>query len=137
MSKVASLAGRYDFKEDSFFVKDTTPDDHGNYTCSIPDLNLSADIRVVGEYIEFNLNTIASAANWFWFNFVGVAYLKKLHENMVVVEGERLTIHCKALGTDPEIVWTVGKLKYTKYSKNTRIIYLGKIFRLKWMSNNN
>lgn len=85
VSQVGSLAGRYEFKEDSFMVRDTTPDDHGNYTCSIPDLNLSADIRVVS-----------------------VAYLKKLHENMVVVEGEKLTIHCKALGTAPEIIWTVG-----------------------------
>lgn len=118
-------------KEDSLLVKDTSPDDHGNYTCSIPDLNLSAEIRVVGEYIEFHLKSFASAANWFCFNFIAVAYLKKLHENMVVVEGERLTIHCKALGTDPEIVWTVGKLnKYTKYSKNARIIYLRSIFRL-------
>lgn len=126
MSQVGSLAGRYEIKEDSFLVRDTTPDDHGNYTCSIPDLNISADIRVVGEYIEFNLKSFASAANWFSFNLVAVAYLKKLHENMVVVEGEKLTIHCKALGTEPEIVWTVGK--FNKYaSKNVRNIYLEKI----------
>lgn len=30
---------------------------------------------------------------------------------MVVCEGEKLEIHCKAFGTNPQIVWTVGKLK--------------------------
>lgn len=96
VSKVGSLAGRYEIKEDSFIVRDTTPEDDGNYTCSIPDLNLHADIRVVA-----------------------VAYLKKLHENMVVVEGEKLTIHCKALGTKPEIVWTVGNNTHINQSRIT------------------
>lgn len=32
----------------------------------------------------------------------------KLPTNTAVVEGEKLTIHCLVIGTDPIIVWTVG-----------------------------
>jgi len=85
VNEAPELKGRFKLKEDSFIIEVTSPDDHGNYTCSIPELNLSADIRVVSN-----------------------AYLKKLHESMNVVEGEQLKIHCIAFGTDPEITWTVG-----------------------------
>lgn len=36
-------------------------------------------------------------------------YLKNMPDNLSVVEGEQLHIHCKAFGTDPEITWTIGK----------------------------
>lgn len=45
------------------------------------------------------------------FSNVANVYLKQVPDNLNVVEGERLEIHCKALGTDPQITWRVGKLK--------------------------
>lgn len=36
-------------------------------------------------------------------------YFKNMPDNMAVVEGEKLTIHCIAFGTDPVISWLIGK----------------------------
>lgn len=44
-----------------------------------------------------------------FFLFIKTAEIAlKLPTNTAVVEGEKLTIHCLVIGTDPIIVWTVG-----------------------------
>lgn len=50
VSLVPSLKGRYEIhdKENNFIIRDTTPDDDGTYTCSIPEVG-SATIEVIGK----------------------------------------------------------------------------------------
>lgn len=43
--------------------------------------------------------------------------------DIAVVEGEKLKIHCLAMGTDPEITWTIGNY-FGKKQKNYRLIYI-------------
>lgn len=111
------LKGRFVIKEDNFIISVTDADDHGNYTCSIPELQLSAEIRVVCK-LRMDYNETRSDKDSPFFNFakfdlllllLANAYLKKMHESLNVVEGDQLKIHCIAFGTDPEITWTVGK----------------------------
>jgi len=85
VSEVPFLKGRYNIKENNLIIPDTDPEDDGLYTCRIPETGEYADIKVIAN-----------------------AYLKKIPDNMSVVEGERLTIHCKAFGTDPKITWKIG-----------------------------
>lgn len=113
ISEISSLNGRYEIndKENIFIIRDTNVDDAGLYACSIPELDESAQIKVVGKCdclsstkllmneIEFDL-IASNAAN---------VYLEKIPDNLVVVEGEKLQIHCKAFGTDPKITWKIGK----------------------------
>lgn len=47
----------------------------------------------------------------FFFNFLANVYFKQMADNTAVVEGEKLTIHCIAFGTDPEIYWVVGEFE--------------------------
>ncbi|XP_031628140.1 basigin [Contarinia nasturtii] len=86
VSKVDSLKGRYAIKDNysNFIIENTDPDDHGNYTCKIDETNEEQHIEVIS-----------------------AVYLKKIPNNLSVVEGERLTIHCKAYGTAPEIEWSL------------------------------
>lgn len=46
--------------------------------------------------------------------FSANVYIKKLPENLSVVEGEKLRIHCNVLGTDPVVTWRVGKWTNTR-----------------------
>lgn len=52
ISEIKSLNGRYEIhdKENNFIIRDTTVDDAGLYTCSIPALGESAQIDVVGKF---------------------------------------------------------------------------------------
>lgn len=51
VSKVKELEGRFQLhdKENSLIIPKTNINDAGNYTCSIPELKLSADIQAIGE----------------------------------------------------------------------------------------
>lgn len=44
------------------------------------------------------------------FTLLANVYFKYLPESIAVVEGEKLTIHCRAFGTNPRITWIVGKI---------------------------
>lgn len=84
---IKELQGRYQIidKENKFIITNPEVYDAGKYSCSIPELNAAAEINVVAN-----------------------VYFKKLPENMAVVEGEKLQIHCKAFGTDPVVTWKIG-----------------------------
>lgn len=45
----------------------------------------------------------------FYLIMLANARVKKMPDNINVVEGERLQIHCKALGTNTKITWYIGK----------------------------
>lgn len=47
---------------------------------------------------------------------IALAYVKKMPDDVAVVEGEKLKIHCLAQGTDPQIKWTIGN--YFEKKKN-------------------
>lgn len=47
---------------------------------------------------------------FFYYCHTANVYLKNIPDNLSVVEGEELQIHCKAFGTDPEITWSIGEL---------------------------
>lgn len=85
VSKDDGLKNRYKIQDDNLIVESTLPSDAGNYTCRINGTEDKADIQVIAN-----------------------AYLKNMPDSLSVVEGEPLTIHCKAIGTDPQITWTVG-----------------------------
>lgn len=109
VSQVDALKGRYEIhdKEHNFIIRDTSPNDDGLYTCSIPETGAKADIHVIGKIHFSVLLEFLPDDSIFW--FTANAYLKKVPDNMAVVEGEKLLIHCKALGTDPKITWKIGK----------------------------
>lgn len=73
--------------ENKFIIDKTVEKDAGKYECSVEGLG-SAEINVVAEIAL------------------------KLPTNTAVVEGEKLTIHCLVIGTDPIITWTVGNESY-------------------------
>lgn len=51
-----------------------------------------------------------------------LAYVKKMPDDVSVVEGEKLKIHCLAMGTEPEITWMIGNYFENKMSHhNVRI----------------
>lgn len=52
MSLIPTLTGRYKIidKENNFVISDTSADDAGNYTCSIPETGESATIEVIGKF---------------------------------------------------------------------------------------
>ncbi|XP_055297725.1 basigin isoform X2 [Sitodiplosis mosellana] len=85
ISEIPSLKGRYNIKENNLIIPDTTVDDDGKYTCRNTNNGESADIEVIAN-----------------------VYLKNIPDNWSVVEGEKLEIHCKAFGTNPEITWLIG-----------------------------
>jgi hypothetical protein len=62
--------------------------DIGLYECHIPELRASAQFTVIA------------------------APMAKLPKNTPVVEGEKLTITCVAIGTDPVFYWGVGNITY-------------------------
>lgn len=83
---VKELKDRYQIidKANQFIIAAPELYDAGKYSCSIPSLE------------EAEINVIANV------------YIKKLQENIAVVEGEKLQIHCKAFGTNPVVTWKIG-----------------------------
>lgn len=76
---------RYEIKDNSLIIKRLLFEDDGKYICSNPDTKETAEINVVAN-----------------------VYIKKLPENLSVVEGEKMRIHCNVLGTDPVVTWRVA-----------------------------
>lgn len=52
VSKIKELEGHVQIldKENKLIISKPTVKDAGNYTCSIPELKLTAEIRAIGEY---------------------------------------------------------------------------------------
>lgn len=71
--------------------------------------NNSSNWYVAKIIFDINSQTNFNNLNEKLFTFVANVYLKKVPDHMSVVEGERLQIHCKAFGTDPQITWTIGE----------------------------
>uniref|UniRef100_U5EQY7 Putative basigin n=1 Tax=Corethrella appendiculata TaxID=1370023 RepID=U5EQY7_9DIPT len=92
VSKVESLKSRYNIikEEHKFIIDRALESDAGLYTCSVKSLGESSEIRVIAN--------------------VAV----KLPSNSPVVEGEKLTITCIVVGTDPELSWRVGNETYSE-----------------------
>lgn len=86
VSKVASLTGRYKeiAEERKFVIEKTDAADAGTYECWVDSLKEGATFNV----------------------YANVAV--RVPSNTGVVEGEKLTIHCLAVGTDPSITWTIA-----------------------------
>ncbi|EAA12759.4 AGAP008408-PA [Anopheles gambiae str. PEST] len=90
VSEVESLKDRFKIlaAERKFVISRALETDAGQYTCSVPQLGVSKSFNVVGKHT--------------------VTEIGKTN----IVEGERLTLHCIAYGTDPKITWTVGNNTY-------------------------
>jgi preprotein translocase subunit SecG len=84
---IKALEKRYQIidKENKFIITQPDHTDAGIYKCRIDAINEEAV-----------------------FNVIANVYFKKLSENMAVVEGEKLQIHCKTFGTDPKVTWKIG-----------------------------
>lgn len=98
VTKVNQFNGRYQIihAERRFILDRPEETDIGNYECHIPGLG-SASIEVIA------------------------APMAKLPKNTPVVEGEKLTITCIAIGTNPVFYWGVGNTTY-KESKDRVIL---------------
>lgn len=93
VSKDPQLKQRYEIidKENKFIIEKPDELDAGTYTCKVDKLGLSQDINVMAN-----------------------VYFKRLPESTAVVEGEKLSIHCKVFGSDPIISWHIGDDNYTE-----------------------
>ncbi|XP_067623716.1 uncharacterized protein Bsg isoform X2 [Eurosta solidaginis] len=89
VAKVKELAGRYKIisAERKFIIDRTDTYDDGLYSC-IAD-NQKKDINVVARVVV------------------------RVPSNTGVVEGEKLSIACISVGTDPQISWKIGNLNIT------------------------
>ncbi|XP_050079001.1 uncharacterized protein LOC126565834, partial [Anopheles maculipalpis] len=94
VSEVESLKDRYKVlpAERKFVISRALETDAGQYTCSVPQLGVSKNFNVVANVVVKFESTEIGKTN--------------------IVEGERLTLHCIAFGTDPKITWIVGNTTY-------------------------
>ncbi|XP_040167940.1 uncharacterized protein LOC120902922 isoform X1 [Anopheles arabiensis] len=94
VSEVESLKDRFKIlaAERKFVISRALETDAGQYTCSVPQLGVSKSFNVVANVVVKFESTEIGKTN--------------------IVEGERLTLHCIAYGTDPKITWTVGNNTY-------------------------
>ncbi|XP_055544837.1 uncharacterized protein LOC129729934 isoform X2 [Wyeomyia smithii] len=95
VSDVVSLKDRYRIlnEERKFIISRSLESDAGTYTCSVLALNASRTFNVVANvFVKFESTEIGKT-------------------NMV--EGEQLSLHCIAFGTNPKISWIIGNKTYT------------------------
>lgn len=90
VSEIESLRDRYKIikEERKFIISRALEADAGSYTCSVRALNASRTFNVVANVIVKFESTEIGKTN--------------------MVEGEPLSLHCVAFGTNPKITWTVG-----------------------------
>uniref|UniRef100_A0A0N8ES29 Putative neural cell adhesion molecule l1 n=1 Tax=Aedes aegypti TaxID=7159 RepID=A0A0N8ES29_AEDAE len=90
VSEIDSLRDRYKIikEERKFIISRALESDAGSYTCSVRALNASRTFNVVANVIVKFESTEIGKTN--------------------MVEGEKLSLHCVAFGTNPKITWTVG-----------------------------
>lgn len=102
------LTGRHQLlqAEKKFIIDKPTEADAGNYTCTIKGTKDSASFTVLGKE-GFTTTMWASEVDaGILLPFLAMIRAK-LPDNTAVVEGEKLTLHCIVVGTDPEITWTI------------------------------
>lgn len=90
VSEIESLQNRYKIIKDErkFIISRALESDAGSYTCSVRALNASRTFNVVANVIVKFESTEIGKTN--------------------MVEGEKLSLHCLAFGTNPKITWTIG-----------------------------
>uniref|UniRef100_T1DEN1 Putative basigin n=1 Tax=Psorophora albipes TaxID=869069 RepID=T1DEN1_9DIPT len=90
VSEIESLKDRYTIlqKERKFIINRALDSDAGTYTCSVRALNASRTFNVIGNVLVKFESTEIGKTN--------------------MVEGEPLTLHCVAYGTNPKITWIIG-----------------------------
>lgn len=90
VSEIESLRDRFKIikEERKFIISRALEADAGSYTCSVRALNASRTFNVVANVIVKFESTEIGKTN--------------------MVEGEPLSLHCVAFGTNPKITWTVG-----------------------------
>ncbi|XP_053662266.1 uncharacterized protein LOC128711420 [Anopheles marshallii] len=98
VSEVESLKDRFKLlpAERKLIISRALETDAGQYTCSVPQLGVSKNFNVVANVVVKFESTEIGKTN--------------------IVEGERLTLHCIAFGTDPKITWIVGNNTYNASS---------------------
>ncbi|XP_052897743.1 uncharacterized protein LOC128304580 [Anopheles moucheti] len=98
VSEVESLKDRFKLlpAERKLIISRALETDAGQYTCSVPQLGVSKNFNVVANVVVKFESTEIGKTN--------------------IVEGERLTLHCIAFGTDPKISWKVGNNTYNASS---------------------
>ncbi|XP_050740995.1 uncharacterized protein LOC108036693 [Drosophila biarmipes] len=84
-----SLKGRFKIiaDEKKFIIDKTEANDHGNYTCEID--GESQRIEVIARVVV------------------------RVPSNTAVVEGEKMSVTCTVVGTDPQLTWTFGNVTLT------------------------
>lgn len=89
VKKVKELEGRYRLlpAERKFIIDKTDKNDDGLYSC-------------VADHQKKNINVVARV-------------VVRVPSNTGVVEGEKLTIICAVVGTDPQLSWSIGNLTIT------------------------
>ncbi|XP_055644743.1 uncharacterized protein LOC129780459 isoform X2 [Toxorhynchites rutilus septentrionalis] len=103
VSEIESLKGRLRILKDErkFIITKTHESDAGSYTCSVRALNASKTFNVVANVMVKFESTEIGKTN--------------------IVEGETLSLHCIAYGSNPRITWIIGN---TSYSTGTEHILL-------------
>ncbi|XP_016932696.3 uncharacterized protein Bsg isoform X1 [Drosophila suzukii] len=89
VTEVPSLRGRFKIiaDEKKFIIDKTEANDHGNYTCEID--GESQRIEVIARVVV------------------------RVPSNTAVVEGEKMSVSCTVVGTDPQLTWTFGNVTLT------------------------
>ncbi|XP_070067878.1 basigin isoform X2 [Drosophila takahashii] len=84
-----SLRGRFKIisDENKFIIDKTDVNDHGNYSCEID--GESKRIEVIARVVV------------------------RVPSNTAVVEGEKMSVTCTVVGTDPQLTWTFGNVTLT------------------------
>lgn len=103
VSEIESLQNRYKIIKDErkFIISRALESDQGSYTCSVRALNASRTINVVANVIVKFESTEIGKTN--------------------MVEGEKLSLHCLAFGSNPRITWKIGN---TTFSTSTDRVLL-------------
>uniref|UniRef100_A0A182JCC6 Ig-like domain-containing protein n=1 Tax=Anopheles atroparvus TaxID=41427 RepID=A0A182JCC6_ANOAO len=78
--------------ERKFIISRALDTDAGQYTCSVSELKVSKAFNVVANVVVKFESTEVGKTN--------------------IVEGEKLTLHCIAFGTEPKVYWLVGNTTY-------------------------
>lgn len=101
--QIPELKGRFKIleAERKFVIAKMLYTDAGQYTCSVADLNQSKTFNVVANvFVKFESAEVSKTN---------------------IVEGEKLSLHCIALGTEPTVHWIIGNTTYNE-SKNNIVL---------------
>lgn len=103
VNEVPELKGRFKIleAERKFIITRTQESDDGQYSCSVAALKQSKTFNVIANvFVKFETLEVSKTN---------------------IVEGEKLSLHCVALGTEPTIHWIIGNTTYNE-SKNKIVL---------------